>query len=96
MSIVYLSDLWNFITSSTLSIMVMATAKALANEKKKCIGHVQKRVSTALRKLCGRERKRQVNRDGTVVKLQNYYGTAIRSNVGNLTGMKNPQKSLRR
>ena len=59
----------------------------------KCIGHVQKRVSTALRKL-----KRENPglggighlTDGTVVKLQNYYGIAIRSNVGNLAGMKKP------
>ena len=60
-------------------------------EKKECIGHVQKRVETALHKL------KRVNpglggkgklTDSQIDKLQNYYGIAIRSNVGNLAGMK--------
>lgn len=52
--------------------------------QKKCIGHVQKRVSAALRKLKrespGLGGKGKLT-DGTVVKLQSYYGIAIRSNV---------------
>ena len=60
-------------------------------EKKECIGHVQKRVGTALRKLKrqnpGLGGKGKLT-DGTIDKLQNYYGIAIRANVGNLAGMK--------
>ena len=59
--------------------------------KKECIGHVQKRVGTALRKLkkenpgfAGRGRLT----DAMIDKMQNYYGIAIRSNVGDLRGMK--------
>ena len=52
--------------------------------KKECIGHVQKRVGTRLRKL-----KKSVKglggkgrlTDSTIDKLQNYYGIALRSNV---------------
>ena len=60
-------------------------------EKKECIGHVQKRVGTALRKLKrdnpGLGGKGKLT-DNLIDKLQNYYGIAIRSNVGNLAGMK--------
>ena len=60
-------------------------------EKKECIGHVQKRVWTALRKLKrenpGLGGKGKLT-DSQIDKLQNYYGIAIRSNVGDLAGMK--------
>lgn len=60
-------------------------------QRLECVRHVQKRVGTSLRKL-----KRDVKRLGgkgkltqcLVDKLQNYYGIAIRSNVGDLEGMK--------
>ncbi|XP_032238287.2 uncharacterized protein LOC5512949 [Nematostella vectensis] len=60
-------------------------------KKKKCIGHVQKRVGNSLRKL-----KRDIPglggkgklTDALIDKLQNYYGIAIRSNVGNLEQMR--------
>ena len=56
-----------------------------------CVGHVQKRLGTALRKL-----KKDVKGLGgkgkltkaLIDKLQNYYGIAIRANVGDLKGMK--------
>ena len=52
---------------------------------------MQKRVGTALRKLKrenpGLGGKGKLT-DATIDKLQNYYGIAIRSNVGNLAGMK--------
>ncbi len=56
-----------------------------------CVGHVQKRVGTSLQKL-----KKNVKGLGgrgkltkaLIDKLQNYYGIAIRSNVGDLAGMK--------
>ena len=58
--------------------------------KKECIGHVQKRVGSRLRKL-----KKQTKGLGTqglndacIDRLQNYYGIAVRSNVGNLANMK--------
>jgi len=59
--------------------------------KKECIGHVQKRVGSALRKL-KKSKKGMGGRgkltDSMIDKLQNYYGIAIRSNIGNLNGMK--------
>ena len=60
-------------------------------EKMECIGHVQKRVGTALRKLkhdnpgLGGKGKPTHSK---IDKLQNYYGIVIRSNVGNVPGMK--------
>lgn len=66
-------------------------ASGITVEKRECIGHVQKRVATALRKL-KRENPRLGGRgkltDVIIDKLQNYYGIAIVSNVGNLAGMK--------
>ena len=66
-------------------------ASGITVEKKECIGHVQKRVGTTLRKL-KRENPGLGGRgkltDSTIDKLQNYYGIAIRANVGNLTWMK--------
>ena len=60
-------------------------------EKKECIGHVQKRVGSALPKLkhdnSGLGGKGKLT-DRQIDKLQNYYGKAIRFNVGNLAGMK--------
>ena len=60
-------------------------------EKEECVGHVQKRVGTALRKL-KKENKGLGGKgkltDSLIDKLQNYYGIAIRSNSGNLYGMK--------
>ena len=59
--------------------------------KKECVGHVQKRVGTALRKL-KKEKKGMGGKgkltDRMIDRLQNYYGIAIRSNVGNLSKMK--------
>ena len=58
--------------------------------KQECIGHIQKRVGSRLRKL-----KKNVSglgklglTDSVIDKLQNYYGMAVRSNVGDLAGMK--------
>ncbi|KAK3751312.1 hypothetical protein QZH41_007109 [Actinostola sp. cb2023] len=59
--------------------------------KKECVGHVQKRVGTALRKL-KKEKKGMGGKgkltDFMIDRLQNYYGIAIRTNVGNLAEMK--------
>ena len=59
--------------------------------KKECVGHVQKRLGTALRKL-KKEKKGLGGKgrltDAMIDKLQNYYGIAIRSNSGDLAGMK--------
>ena len=60
-------------------------------EKLECIGHVQKRMGTALRKL--KKEKKELGGKGKLTdkiidKMQNYYGIAIRSNVGNLESMK--------
>lgn len=60
-------------------------------EKKECVGHVQKRVWTAVRKL-KKENKGIGGKgkltDSLIDKLQNYNGIAIRSNSGDLPGMK--------
>ena len=57
--------------------------------KKECIGQVQKRVGNRFRKL-----KKSVKgfgnlglNDACIYRLQNYYGIAIRSNVGDLPKM---------
>ena len=54
--------------------------------KRECIGHVQKRVGSRLRKLrkkvSGLGGAGKLN-DGIIDRLQNYYGMSIRSNVGN-------------
>ncbi|GFW70342.1 uncharacterized protein TNCV_5131681 [Trichonephila clavipes] len=58
--------------------------------KLECIGYIQKRVGTRLRKSKSRNKglggKGKLT-DGLINKLQNYYGIAIRSNIGNLEKM---------
>ena len=60
-------------------------------EKTECVGHVQKRVGTALRKLKkenkGIDGKGKLT-DAMIDKLQNYYGIAIRSNSADLEAMR--------
>ena len=58
--------------------------------KKECIGHVQKRVGTRLRNLKKTEKGliKLGLTDKIIDRLQNYYGIAIRSNVGDLDTMK--------
>ncbi|GFU76359.1 uncharacterized protein TNCV_3156441 [Trichonephila clavipes] len=58
--------------------------------KLECIGHIQKRVGTRLRKL--KSRNKGLGGEGKLTdalinKLQNYYGIAIRSNIRNLDKM---------
>ncbi|GFV93361.1 uncharacterized protein TNCV_3685841 [Trichonephila clavipes] len=58
--------------------------------KLECIGHIKKRVGTRLRKLKSRNKglgEKGKLTDGLINKLQNYYGIAIRSNIGNLDKM---------
>lgn len=59
-------------------------------QKLECIGHVQKRVGSRLRKLKDSvpslKGKGKLT-DALIDKIQNYYGIAIRSNVGNLSSM---------
>ncbi|GFU50609.1 uncharacterized protein TNCV_4884661 [Trichonephila clavipes] len=58
--------------------------------KYECIGHIQKRVGTKLRKLRSKRKDlggRGKLTDAFIDKLQNYYGIAIRDNVNNLQGM---------
>ena len=68
--------------------------KGLKVVKKECVGHVQKRVGTALRKLKklkkekkGMGGKGKLN-DRMIDRLQNYYRIAIRNNIGSLSDMK--------
>ena len=65
--------------------------KGVTVVKKECIGHVQKRMGAALRKL-KKDKKGMGGKgrltDFTIDKLQNYYGIAIRSNIGSLPNMK--------
>ncbi len=68
--------------------------------KEECVGHVQKRMGTSLREYKKRMRGRKLAdgktvggagrlTDKTIDSIQNYYGTAIRRNKGNLEGMRN-------
>ena len=73
--------------------------------KEECVGHVQKRLGTALRKY-KKDKKGQKLADGKTVggkgrltdkiidSMQNYYGQAIRENKGNLEGMKKSIKAI--
>ena len=68
-------------------------------QKEECVGHVQKRLATALRQYKKQKKGLKLN-DGKVVsgkghltkviidKIQNYYGIAIRNNIGNQLEMK--------
>lgn len=58
-------------------------------EKLECVGHVQKRVGTRLRKL---KKEKKIGGAGKLTEaiidtLQNYFGFAIRQNAGNLNAM---------
>lgn len=59
--------------------------------KQECIGHVQKRAGTGLRKAKkdnpGLGGKGKLT-DSIIDKMQNYFGIAIRANIGNLEAMK--------
>ncbi|GFY27553.1 retrovirus-related Pol polyprotein from transposon 412 [Trichonephila clavipes] len=58
--------------------------------KYECIGHVQKRVGGRLRKLKSKNKNlfgKGKLTDSFIDLLQNYYGIAVRSNVGNLSGL---------
>ena len=68
-------------------------------QKEECVGHVQKPMGTNLReyKRKGKDRKLADGKviggagrltDKAIDKMQNYYGKAIRSNKGDLQGMK--------
>lgn len=72
--------------------------------KKECVGHVQKRLGTRLRKLKSSYIKRKLSdgksiggrgrlTDKMIDTMQNYYGLAIRQNKGNLDGMKKDIKA---
>ncbi|GFX83887.1 uncharacterized protein TNCV_4885051 [Trichonephila clavipes] len=58
--------------------------------KYECIGHVQKRVGARLRKLKSKNKNLSGKgklTDSFIDRLQNYYGIAVRNNVGNLSGL---------
>ena len=69
-------------------------------KKEECVGHVQKRMGTSLREYKRKGRGKKLD-DGKTVggtnrltdkvldKIQNYYGQAIRNNVGDLEMMRN-------
>ena len=74
-------------------------------KKEECVGHVQKRLGTALRKY-KKDNKGKKLSDGKTVggkgrltdkvidKMQNYYRKAIRGNKGDLNGMKESIKAI--
>ena len=66
--------------------------------KEDCVGHVQKRMGTALRRFKKEKSGSRLSdgksvggkgrlTDAIIDKIQGYYGKAIRSNIGNLDGM---------
>ena len=72
--------------------------------KKECVGHVQKRLGTRLRKLKSSYSKKKLSdgkgisgkgrlTDKMIDTMQNYYGLAIRQNKHNLQGMTNDVKA---
>ena len=69
------------------------------------MGHVQKRLGTALRKYKNDKKGKKLSdgksvggkgrlTDKIIDKMQNYYGKAIRGNKGNLEGMKSSIKAI--
>ena len=66
-------------------------------EKLECVGHVQKRTGSRLRKLKQKEKLGGAGKltEGKIDTLQNYFGIAIRQNVGDLVSMQqNAQATL--
>lgn len=68
-------------------------------KKLECIGHVQKRMGTRLKTLKQKSKGKKLAdeksmsgkgrlTDGAILKIQNYYGVAIRRNTSNLEAMK--------
>ncbi|GFX70458.1 uncharacterized protein TNCV_4473921 [Trichonephila clavipes] len=58
--------------------------------KYECIGHVQKRVGARLHKLKSKNKNLSGKgklTDSFIDQLKNYYGIAVRSNLGNLSGL---------
>ena len=58
--------------------------------KQECIGHYQKRVGCRLRKRRSKEhlgRKKGCLTNSIIDRLQNYFGIALRQNIGNLKAM---------
>ena len=73
--------------------------------KEECVGHVQKRLGTALRKYKADKKGKKLSdgkgvggrgrlTDKIIDKMQNYYGKAIRGNKGDLLGMKRSIKAI--
>ena len=73
--------------------------------KEECVGHVQKRLVTALRKYKKDKKGNKVSdgksdggkrrlTDKIIDQMHNYYGKAIRENLGNLAGMKQSIKDI--
>ena len=74
-------------------------------KKEECVGHVQKRLGTALRKYKNDKKKQKLSdgkgvggrgrlTDKVIDKTLNYYGKAIRGNKGDLEGMKKSIKAI--
>ncbi|XP_077550765.1 uncharacterized protein LOC144164042 [Haemaphysalis longicornis] len=88
-SLRYLQYHGNEDTKSHLTVKDMYGKNSV--QKLECTGHVQKRVGCRLRKL--KKTVRGLGGKGNITdaltdRLQNYYGIAIRANVGNLSAMK--------
>ena len=73
--------------------------------KEECVGHVQKRLGSALRKYKAKIKGQMLSdgkgisrsgrlSDKLIDKMQNYYGNAIRHNKGDLKSMKNSIKAI--
>ena len=74
-------------------------------EKLKCVGHIQKRCGSRLRRLKSSSISLKLSdgkglsglgwlTDKTIVSLQNYFGFAIRQNAGNLADMRASVKAV--
>jgi hypothetical protein len=74
-------------------------------KKEECVGHVQKRLGTALKKYKNDNKGKKLSdgksvggkgrlTDKMIDRMQNFYGQAIRENKGNLEGMKTRIKAI--
>lgn len=75
--------------SKSFSLLTESNPYSVPIAKLECVGHVQKRLGTGLRKL--KKEKKLGGRgrltDNLIDAMQTYYGKAIRNNKGNIKGM---------
>ena len=91
--------------SSSFKSVVESAPYNVPITKSDCIGHIQKRMGSGLRGIVGKNKEVENGmRDSgrgrltlsIINKIQNYYGQAIRNNIGDLDGMVKDIKTILR